>query len=65
MFVNFDAIYENGVLKPISPLPLEEHQRVRGTLEPDDAQQSHWQPLIDCDDAALIEQAALDPNLEV
>ena len=24
-----DAVYENGVLRPLEPLPLEEHQRVR------------------------------------
>jgi len=24
-----EAIYENGVLRPLSPLPLEENQRVR------------------------------------
>jgi predicted DNA-binding antitoxin AbrB/MazE fold protein len=24
-----DAIYENGMLRPLKPLPLEEHQRVK------------------------------------
>jgi predicted DNA-binding antitoxin AbrB/MazE fold protein len=24
-----DAVYENGVLRPLEPLPLQEHQRVR------------------------------------
>ena len=27
-----DAVYENGVLRPLQPLPLEEHQRVRVTI---------------------------------
>jgi predicted DNA-binding antitoxin AbrB/MazE fold protein len=27
-----DAVYENGVLRPLEPLPLEEHQRVRITI---------------------------------
>jgi predicted DNA-binding antitoxin AbrB/MazE fold protein len=27
-----DAVYENGVLRPLEPLPLEEHQRVRVTV---------------------------------
>ena len=27
-----DAIYENGILRPLEPLPLEEHQRVRVTV---------------------------------
>jgi len=27
-----DAVYENGVLRPLEPLPLEEHQRVTVTI---------------------------------
>ena len=27
-----DAVYENGVLRPLEPLPLAEHQRVRVTI---------------------------------
>ena len=27
-----DAVYENGVLRPLGPLPLEEHQRVKVTI---------------------------------
>ena len=27
-----DAVYENGVLRPLEPLPLEEHQHVRVTI---------------------------------
>jgi predicted DNA-binding antitoxin AbrB/MazE fold protein len=30
----FEAIYENGVLKPAQPLPLKEHERVRVTIQP-------------------------------
>lgn len=28
MNVTFEAIYENGVLKPTEPLPLKEHEKV-------------------------------------
>ena len=31
---NIEAIYENGVLKPAQPLPLEEHETVCITIEP-------------------------------
>jgi predicted DNA-binding antitoxin AbrB/MazE fold protein len=59
-----EAVYEGGVLKPDAPLPLEEHQRVRATIEVQSAEGSRWRPLIDCDDAELIERAALDPELD-
>jgi predicted DNA-binding antitoxin AbrB/MazE fold protein len=32
MINHVDAVYENGVLRPFEPLPLEEHQRVRITI---------------------------------
>jgi len=34
MSITIEAVYESGVLKPLSPLPdLEEHARVRLTVE--------------------------------
>ena len=33
MSIEVDATYENGVLKPDRPLPLEEHQRVKVVVE--------------------------------
>ena len=33
MTITVDAIYENGVLKPAEPLPLQEHERVRLSVE--------------------------------
>jgi len=47
-----DAIYEGGVLRPLVPLPLEEHQRVRVTVSSisDD-------PLACFIDHAFLEQA--------
>jgi predicted DNA-binding antitoxin AbrB/MazE fold protein len=33
MTLTIEAIYENGVLKPVQPLPLQEHERVRVTVE--------------------------------
>jgi predicted DNA-binding antitoxin AbrB/MazE fold protein len=32
--LTFEAIYENGVLKPIAPLPLKEHEKVLITVQP-------------------------------
>ena len=34
MTITIDAIYENGVLRPIQPLALQEHEQVRVTVEP-------------------------------
>jgi predicted DNA-binding antitoxin AbrB/MazE fold protein len=34
MTYTVEAIYENGVLKPVQPLPLQEHEKVRLTIEP-------------------------------
>ena len=34
MSLTIEAIYENGVLKPAQPLPLNEHETVRITIEP-------------------------------
>ena len=33
MTLTVEATFENGVLKPVEPLPLKEHQRVRITIE--------------------------------
>ncbi len=35
MILTVEAIYENGVLKPIQPLPLKEHEKVRITVAPE------------------------------
>jgi predicted DNA-binding antitoxin AbrB/MazE fold protein len=32
MAITVEAIYENGVLKPAQPLPLQEHEKVRITV---------------------------------
>jgi predicted DNA-binding antitoxin AbrB/MazE fold protein len=34
MTLTVEAIYENGVLKPAQPLPLNEHEMVRIIIEP-------------------------------
>lgn len=34
MAFSVEAIYENGVLKPVQPLPLREHEKVQLTVRP-------------------------------
>jgi predicted DNA-binding antitoxin AbrB/MazE fold protein len=36
MAITVEATYENGVLKPAEPLPLQEHEKVRVTIQPGD-----------------------------
>jgi predicted DNA-binding antitoxin AbrB/MazE fold protein len=33
MAITVEAVYEDGVLKPVQPLPLQEHERVSVTVE--------------------------------
>jgi len=33
MAIHFEAVYEQGVLRPLEPLALAEHQQVRVTVE--------------------------------
>ena len=48
MTLTVEATYENGVLKPVQPLPLQEHERVQGCVQakPSIARESagmlHW-----------------------
>ena len=49
---NVDAIYENGVLRPLEPLPLEENQRVRVTVS-----SISGDPLASLLDQSFLEQA--------
>jgi predicted DNA-binding antitoxin AbrB/MazE fold protein len=34
MALTIDAVYENGVLRPLQPLPLREHEKVSLTIQP-------------------------------
>jgi hypothetical protein len=60
MTLSVEAVYENGVLKPSQALPLEEHQRVRVIVLSTTAGTG----VIPTRDAALIDWAAMSPDLE-
>lgn len=60
-----EATYENGVLKPSQPLPLEENERVRITIESATNLVRATAGLFPCRDAKLIEHIALDPIEEL
>jgi len=67
MAITVEAVYENGVLKPAQPLPLQEHEKVRIHVEtlPEAVLRVRLSAgLIPCADQALIEWAARDPELD-
>jgi predicted DNA-binding antitoxin AbrB/MazE fold protein len=64
MAITVDATYENGVLKPSRPLSLREHQQVQITIAETADWVSRTRGIIPCTDSALIQWAAMDPDLE-
>jgi predicted DNA-binding antitoxin AbrB/MazE fold protein len=64
MAITVEAIYENGVLRPIQPVFLKEHQQVRITVAEDSDWVRRTRGIVPCSDHALIEWAAMDPDLE-
>ncbi len=63
MSLTVEAIYENGVLKPVQALPLKEHEKVRLTVEQGDTPLVRAYGIIGwTGDAETIERVALDPE---
>jgi predicted DNA-binding antitoxin AbrB/MazE fold protein len=59
-----EAVYENGVLKPKEPLPLQEHEQVQITVHTGSTWVERTAGIIPCTDPQVIEWAALDPELD-
>ncbi len=65
MPITVEATYENGVLKPIEPLPLKEHEKVRITVHPAISRARQTAGLLRwTGDAETLERFALDPELD-
>lgn len=63
MVIEFEAIYECGVLKPTKPLPLQEHEKVAGTIQPGRSLARQTAGIIPwTGDAAILERIATDPE---
>lgn len=63
MAISVEAIYEHGVLRPVQPLDLREHEKVHITVE----RAATTEPVagvVQCRDSALIEWAASDADLD-
>ncbi|HEX7446837.1 MAG TPA: antitoxin family protein [Pirellulales bacterium] len=66
MPISIDAIYENGVLRPLDPLPFLENARIRITL---DLHQS-WADITAGmvprpDDVSVLEEIAMGADFEL
>jgi len=59
MIRQVEAIYENGVLRPLEPLPLEEHQHVKVVISEDGAAPDRSLPDADYIAAVRREVAAI------
>jgi predicted DNA-binding antitoxin AbrB/MazE fold protein len=63
MALTIEAVHENGVLKPAQPLPLQEHEKVRITVEQGDSPLLRAYGIIGwTGDAETLERIALDPE---
>ncbi len=66
MTVEISAVYENGVLKPDQPLPLDDKQRVRIIVRTQKSRAEESYGLLGwTGDPKLVEQVALDPDLGI
>jgi predicted DNA-binding antitoxin AbrB/MazE fold protein len=64
MAITIEATYENGVFKPLRPVSLREHQQVQITVQEPGDWVYRTRGVIPCSDHALVEWAAMDPDLE-
>jgi predicted DNA-binding antitoxin AbrB/MazE fold protein len=61
--ITVEAVYENGVLKPAQPLPLQEHEKVRITVEQGETPLLRAYGILGwTGDAETLERIALDPE---
>jgi predicted DNA-binding antitoxin AbrB/MazE fold protein len=65
MAITIEATYENGVLKPAEPLPLNEHEKVRVTVHTGMSRARQTAGLMGWTGSPeLADRFALDPELD-
>lgn len=62
MSMNIEAVYENGVLKPLSPLKLKEHEKVRIIIEEGESVVRATSGIFSGLDDSIINEIALSPE---
>ena len=66
MAIVVEATYENGVLKPAEPLPLDEHQKVKITVHTGVSRVRSAAGLVGWKgDAKTVERIAMEPEFGV
>ena len=66
MILTIEAIYENGVLKPAQPLPLQEHEKVRITIQPATSLARQTAGMVPwTGDAETLERIIRDPEFGI
>ena len=65
MSITVEATFENGVLRPLQPLPFAEHQKVTITVRPAETVAVDRYGLLGWQvDPEVLRQVAMDPDLE-
>ena len=59
---NIEAVYENGVLKPLSPLNLKEHEKVKLTVEEEKNSVRATSGMFSGVSNSVIDEVALSPE---
>jgi len=62
MSKNIEAVYEDGVLKPLSPLDLKEHEKVRISVEKRESVVRATSGIFSGLDDTTIDEIALSPK---
>jgi predicted DNA-binding antitoxin AbrB/MazE fold protein len=62
MPTNIEAVYENGVLKPLSPLNLKEHEKVKLIVEEEKNSVRATSGMFSGVSDNVIEEVALSPE---
>ena len=66
MTIEIEATYENGMLKPDRPLPLEEHQRVKVVVEEEVSHARRSYGVIGWKgDPEVLRKIAIDPEFGI
>lgn len=66
MSITVEATYEGGVLKPVSPLPLKEHERVLVTVESETSAARRTAGMLSWSgDSEVLRRLAEDPEFGI